>query len=347
MMAGLMARSRKRVPFEPTAEMPVVLLHGKEPFLLRERSRQLVDVLEAEHGEIEQFTYDGTKADLVDVLDELRSYGLLQRHRLVIVDRADQFLAGNEARRRAMESYVEAPVEHSTLLLRAETWRPGKLDKLIAGSGLVHKVEPVDHATATAWCGARARSRYDAEIEPRAASTLVELIGTDLGRLDVELSKLASYTGTTGPITTGAVAELVGLSREEQAWTIQSAILSGDSQRALETLHQLLNVSRHPEVLVAWAITDLVRRLHSASRMLHDGMTPGDVAQDLRLWGEARTRILETARRIEPDQLASLLRSCIEADRRSKRGFGQQARTLEGLTVLVTDRVGSAVHAAV
>ena len=73
--------------------MRIVVLRGRDTFLVREYTRRLSAVLEEVHGEMEWFEFDGATVEAADVLDELRSFGLLQQHKLVIVNNADRFLS--------------------------------------------------------------------------------------------------------------------------------------------------------------------------------------------------------------------------------------------------------------
>ena len=105
-MAARMPRtSSKTLDFD--ASMRIVILYGKEPFLIQEASQRLVTRLQDTFGDIEQFSFDGDSAGLADVLDELRSYGLIQRHKLVTVANADKFLS-REGHRPAAEGYVKS-----------------------------------------------------------------------------------------------------------------------------------------------------------------------------------------------------------------------------------------------
>ena len=74
----------------------------------------LEKVLVEEHGEIDRVVFDGETVDLASVLDEVRTFDLLMRHKLVIVDNADIFLAvkgtGDKSPRKAMERYAQLPV---------------------------------------------------------------------------------------------------------------------------------------------------------------------------------------------------------------------------------------------
>ena len=333
--------TRKNVPFVPTADMRVIVLHGDDPFLMREFVAKVGETLRERHGEIEQFTFDGNSADLASVLDELRSYGLMQQHKLVVLENADQFLTGQESRRRSLEAYVEAPVDDATLVMRCETWRPSKLDKLVKAHGLVHAVQPPDEATAIKWCIARCSKRFDTTIEPDAARALVGRIGNNLDRLNTELGKLAAFAGSGRSIGMADIVEMVGLSREEEAWAIQSAVLSGDPGAALKSLRELLTVSNRPETLVTWSVNDLLRKLHGAAQLLHQGVSPRDASSRLKLWGKEVNLILQLAERRPPEVFAQLLRASLESDWRTKRGYGNVRRNLEAITVRVTDSIRS------
>jgi DNA polymerase III subunit delta len=323
-----------------SASMRVVVLHGGESFIIRERSRELARLLEGAYGGCEQFSFDGTTVPLSTVLDELRSYGLMQRHKLVILDNAEQFLARADSHRPAMESYVAAPVAEATLLLRAETWRPGNLDKAIAKvGGTILKCEPPSEDKAVGWCMVRCSKRYQCTIEPDAAGLLVQRTGPHLGRLDCELAKMAAFIRPGGAITRDVVAELTRPSREEEAWGIQAAILSGSPPLALGKLRDLLDVSRVEIVPLMWSVIDLIRKLHAGARMLRQGEHEATVARQLRLFGSGRGPILAVAQRVEPDRLAGLMARAIDADHRCKSGRGDPRRTLEGLTLLVTDEI--------
>jgi DNA polymerase-3 subunit delta len=344
-----MARSRSAAP-PLTAAQRIVLLRGPDAYLRREHTRRLVEALEAEHGSIGQFAFDGAAVEPAVVLDELRSYGLLQEHKLVILDNADEFLVapdnvpkGVRTARQLMEQYAEAPVDSATLLLRANTWRPGKLDKAIEkGGGAIIKCDAPSAREAVGFCTGRCSKRYDCTIEPAAAQLLVDRTGCELARLDQELGRLAAFVGSGGTITTETIRDQVGLSREEKAWVVQEALLSGSAAEAVGKVRELLQISRQPEQLVLWAITDLLRKLHAASRLMAQGLDGGSIAKRLRLFGGGQRALLAAAGNVEARRWAQLLQVSIETDRRSKRGYGSTPRSIEALAVQIADTMGCA-----
>lgn len=321
--------------------MRIVILRGPDRYRMQEVTAQLVAVLREAHGEIEQFTFEGDRVEVAVVLDELRSYGLLQQHKLVIVDRADQLLAaqgddgGRKTPRELLERYAAAPVDSATLLLRSEKWRPGRLDKIVAKIGAIVKCDPPDQRSAVEFVLRRCPEAHGTAIDRDAATLLVDRIGPQLARLDTEMGKLAAYVGDAERIDATAVREMVGQSREEQAWEIQSALLSGRAATALGKLRELVDVSRQPEVLLMWSMMDLLRKLHAAARGLREGVSPGALAKELKLWGPARTTVLDTARRVDPAVLAELLASAVDTDRRTKTGLASAPVVLELLAVRI------------
>lgn len=342
-----------RSPYTPPKFDPahrIVALRGKDAFLMREYTRRLSAMLEDSYGEIEWFTFEGSSTSAADVLDELRSFGLLQQHKLVIVEQAEAFLAsaagakGPSRTRRLLEEYAQNPVPDATLLLKAETWKAGKLDKLIASTGLMHKVD-LDEATdlpfATKWCVGRTAKAHEATIEETAVTLLLKRIGLDFGRLDSELGKLASLVGTGGTISRQHVIEMTGISREEQAWAIQEAVLSGRSETALATLRELQDVSRQPTELILWSLIDLLRKLHATAAMQAQGVPVSDICRKQRLFGSSRTPVLRLAGQIETAAFASLLRSVLREVHGIRSGYGQSGRTLERMTIRIADTLNS------
>ena len=329
------------MPAGPDASHRIVVLHGKDSYLKVEWTRMLRESLEAAHGTVDEFRFDGAAASLATVLDELRSWGLMGGHKLVIVDSAEAFM-GAEDRRRAMERYAESPMAESTLLMRAPTWRPGNFDKMVAKVGVVLKCEPPSSADALRWVIARAEKRHGVPIEQPAAALLVDLIGADLARLDSELGKLALGAAAGKPITRDLVVDFVGASKEEEAWRIQNAVLTGDVQAALEELNQLLRVSRAAEVQLNWSLVDLARKVHDAARLKAGGMPESAIPGAIRHFGSDPGPLLRWAWRLGPAGAGALLRAAVETDMRMKSGGAPEpSRTVEGLTAVLATSAGT------
>ncbi len=323
------------------ASVRIAVLYGKEEYLQREFTAKLKTAVEEAHGEVDVLRFDGETAAVADVLDECRSFGLMTQAKLVVVDKADQFVKGDS--RPLIERYAEHPSEAATLVLRSEVWHKGKLDKLIeAGGGIVHKCDSASVQQAVGFAIARCRKRYDATIAPDAAALLVERTGTNLSRIDSEVAKLALAAGSGGAITRALVGELIGLSREEQVWDIQQEILSGEPARAVRKLHELYETARDPrdiEVPLAYALMDLGRKLTLIAAAQEQGENTRALAQEIRLWGDGERLVGAAARRAGLHAVARLFDRAVVGDARSKSGFGTHGSALERLAVEICEGV--------
>jgi len=254
--------------------------------------------------------------------------------------------------RELVEAYVNEPSSAATLVLRAATWRPGNLDKAVkSAGGEMIKCEPLDAHTAARWAIARCAKRHRAQINPQAAALLIEHVGTALARIDSELAKLAAAvddtaTGTPGAgeaggaeaqatarITADDVRAMVGLSREEDFWSIQRSLLDGDAKRALEHLGELLDVSRHDPVPIFFSCLDLARKLHVASCAIDAGAGPREAAKAAGLWGPAAEVVPHMARSLGQARCATLLHEAVELDSMSKSGRTEPRMALERLVL--------------
>jgi DNA polymerase III subunit delta len=323
-----------------TAQTRIAVLAGKEDFLQSEHTARLRELLEAAHGEVDTVRFDGLTTSIADVLDECRTFGLMQQHKLIVVDHAEQLV--KEDNRPLMERYADAPSETATLVLRCERWFPGKLDAKIHAVGTIMPCDHVTPAMAATWGIKRCEKRHEAVLERAAAEMLVDRIGVDLGRLDSELAKLAvaaaaaqGEQGGKPNITPAFVEMMVGLTREEEAWAIQETLLQGDPVTSLGHLRAIMDASRRDaHIPLSWAMLDLARKLHAASRGLREGANPWELGSKLKLWPEHRKEaVFAAARRVPPERLARLFRAAVEADMRQKSGFGRPERTLEMMAV--------------
>ncbi|MEM9167664.1 MAG: DNA polymerase III subunit delta [Planctomycetota bacterium] len=331
-----MARQAAPTTLKPDA--PIVVLHGKEAFLRLDYTQRLRALLLEAHGDIETVLFDGSRDPLADVLDECRSFGLMQQHKLVVVDQADQLVKADA--RPLMERYAAAPVESATLTLRCETWHRGKLDtQITSAGGIIIKCEAASPQQAYAWAMRRAPEAHGVELPRDAADLLIDRLGGDLGRIESELGKLAAASGGTA-ITPELVAELVGMTREEEVWSIQAALLERNHEATLLRLRTILeNTKGDQTVVTMFAAMDLCRKLHAACEGLSQGGSPDAIAKQLRLWGPSRDGILSAARRMQPRATAALLSMAVEADRRSKSGLGRADRLLERVALAIGSRV--------
>lgn len=316
-----------------TADMRIVVLHGKEGFLQTELSARLREALAERHGGVDTIRFEGASATAADVLDECRTFGLMTAHKMVVVDEADEFLSRGETRA-LLERYADAPSEAATLVLRSDRWNKGKLDAKIEKVGTIHKCEVDSDAKAIDWAIRRCEKRHGATLEADAARALVARVGPDLGRIDSELAKLSLLVGGSRPIGSADVATLVGQTREEEVWSVQASLLSGDAAQAVGHVRAILESSKRDQhIPLSYACLDLARKLHGIAWGLKAGGNPRELAGKFSLWGPAFDPVMSAARRGDPRRFARLLTAAVEVDHGLKTGGIDAQRGLEGLAL--------------
>ena len=353
-----------------SAQTRILILHGGERFKQDEHLSALRTAMTNAHGAegFDTVRFDGIAGARIvaDVLDECRSMGLMAQFKVVIVDNADLMLksddkeggdgddapepapvpAGSRARRggpvtlgprKLLEAYAVSPSPNAALVLRANSWRTGNLDKAVIAlgpAGAVIKCDSPSEEESAAWAIERATAVHNTRLESAAATALISAVGSDFGRIDSELAKLALAAGGRGePITEKLVASMTGITREDEHWGMQSRLIQGDAHEALEHLRLLLDVSRTDPVPIVWSYVDLARKVHGASRGLSQGIPRQQIISGLRMWGPTLDMLLAKATRIKPEAAARMLKAAIDVDAAGKSGQGDPRRNLEILTV--------------
>lgn len=333
-----------------------MVVYGPEDTLARDVLTRLRDALTREHGEIDEFRLDGASCELSAVFDEVRGYSLMGGFKLVVVEDADDFV---KKHRDALERYVDAssgggPVDHACLVLRPGSWlTTTKLHKAVlklpGGVGGVVKCEAPGRGEAVSWIATRAAEAHGAKLPRDAAATLVDRLGANLATLDTEVAKLAAMVVTTdakgrakaGTIDRALVEREVGRASEEKAWEVQAAVLEGLSRRdagpMLGMVRELVAVGGQPDVLVMYFVEDLCRKLAVAAAMRREGGNDATIGKALKLWGAGASSFHTVSRQIDEGRARRMLSLALEADARSKSGFGDATRNLEGLCVRLAD----------
>src|SRR5688500_4913226 len=116
---------------------PVYALVGEDAFLQLQR---LAAILKQLPPDAQRVDVDGERAELADVLDELRSFAMFGGAKLVVVRDADAFLTRF---REQLEDYVAKPSDSGTLVLRLNALdKRQRIHKAISQTGKIEDCCP-------------------------------------------------------------------------------------------------------------------------------------------------------------------------------------------------------------
>lgn len=258
---------------------PVVAIFGEDRWLKGTARRFIERAVLGEDDEAGPTRLAGKDAEFKNVCDELLTVSMWSPQRLVIVDDADEFVSRN---RSDLEKYAKKPAKKSVLVLDVKTWpKTTKLAKLVAETGLGIDCQALNGAELNEWMQSLARDQHGKTFRKDALVLLVALAGADLGLLEQELAKLASFVGERAEITAEDVRTLVGGWSAETTFAMTSALQSGRIDQALAHLDKLLLAGESTHKILG-GINYVYRRLIRAAEAARTG---SNLAQALRKQG--------------------------------------------------------------
>ncbi len=289
----------------PATPRPAYAIFGTDAFLTsRKLEALLCHLLGGDRDGTSLSKYEGDSAALADVLDDCRTPSLLAASRVVCVDDADKFVSEHrKSLEKFLQDIIEAPAKArkkdlpppppmpGTLVLVCRSWaKTTKLYKLVAKIGRNIECKPPKYRNGfVPWITDHAVQEHRCRMQSGAADRLYELVGDDLGLLNMELAKLATYVAPRGEIRLADVEALIGSSRVEKVFGITDAIGRRDPKTALALWEQVLSTDDKAEHRSIGGLRFGFVKLAEAKRMISQGATLADAQSKLRIWGDARS----------------------------------------------------------
>jgi DNA polymerase-3 subunit delta len=211
------------------------------------------------------------------VLDAARTLPMMADKRWVHLSAIEKLKAEAQT---ALVAYLEAPSPTTVLCLSGEKIdQRTKLGGRLAKDGRLFAFEPPRQNELAQWVSRRA-PRHQAKIDHDAAQLLADLIGVELGSLDMALSKLAVYAGKDVTINAEHVEQLVAPTRVHSIFELTDAIGARDAAKASGLLRNALEGGENA-LMVLGMIARQFRQLIGVKEMLDEGARNNDLASEL------------------------------------------------------------------
>jgi DNA polymerase-3 subunit delta len=310
---------------------PMYAIFGEDDFLRRQALDRLVTrAIGPERDGMAYVEFEGDSVELVQVLDEVRTASLLAPLRVVCVRDADDFIKGN---RDPLERYLKSPAPTGMLILVCRSWqKTTRLYKLLDEIGGNIECTTPKGAALPTWASNRAKEAYGCTLDSAAARRLVELVGDQLGMLDMEMAKLSTYVAPKQVISISQVEELVGASRAEKVFAITDAIARRDAAKALALWDQVIATDRQAPYRAVAGLAYGMRRLAEAKRLIEQGLPIWQAAKQISNWAEPEAVGRQLGRFSLP-QWRSYLVKLLAIDVGAKTGLGTVQSSVEKLVV--------------
>ena len=314
---------------------PVYALVGPDSFLQLEKLREVLRLMPKD---VQRVDVEGERAELAEVLDELRSFAMFGGAKLVVVRDGDEFLGRY---REQLEDYCAKPSDSGTLVLRLTSLpKNQRIYKAIDKLGGVEVCEPPKDLAR--WAAERARWAHQITLSPEAARLMVDLIGEDLGRIDNELAKLAiEHDGAKSAVGPEQVASSVAFQREQEMWDMTNEVAAGDVPGALRRWRQLVQLDTSAEFRAVTWLGMWLENVRKALALKRKGLGSFAICQQLRIWPrEMQDPFLKTACQLGERGAAAALDLLAEIDHQSKTGVGDAATNVERFILELATQAG-------
>jgi len=322
------------------------ILHGRDDFSRREELGHIRAALDA----------DGMLASNTDVLDGrvvtpdqltaiCDTVPFLASHRLVMVegllgrfDPPDRLHRGGGRPRRGpapelerwlgLAEYVQHLPDSTTLVLLDDELSPvNPLLEALRPQAEVREFPELKPGAVLQWILDRAEA-LGADISPKGADALRDLLGNKLWILANELDKLAAYAQGRR-IEAADVRALVHEAREVKIFALVDAVVEKRPPLALRMLHRLVDDGADFGYLLAM-MSRQYRLIIQAKELSLSGITSQEIGQQLDIRsGFVLQKVLDQADRYSLSRLKAAYKRLLEADESVKRGRYSDELALE------------------
>ena len=202
---------------------PIYFLMGEEPYYIDAISSYIEkNVLTEEEKGFNQMILYGRDVTVEDVVSNAKRYPMMSEKQVVIVKEAQDLSRTIEN----LDNYVNNPQKTTILVI---CYKYKKLDKRkkiyksIAKNGVIFESKRLYDNQVPDWIR-RVLAGNQYTISQKASQMLVEFLGTDLGKINNELSKLQLVIPQGTEITAHHIEENIGISKDYNNFELRNAI---------------------------------------------------------------------------------------------------------------------------
>ena len=228
---------------------PIYFLMGDEPYYIDAISDYIEhNVLTQEEKGFNQMTLYGRDVTIEDIVGNAKRYPMMSERQVVIVKEAQDLSRTIEK----LTDYAKNPQLTTVLVLNYKYKKLDKrkaLYKAIKKTGVVFDSKKLYDNQVPDWIR-RVLSGQGYTISPKASQMLVEFLGSDLSKINNELSKLKIVLPGGTQISAEHIEQHIGISKDYNNWELRKAIGAKDSLKAFKIVNYFSeNPKDNPMVL--------------------------------------------------------------------------------------------------
>lgn len=227
---------------------PLYLFYGGETFLIDDAVERIISkAIEPSNRDFNLEIVKGGETTYQEVVNKAQTLPFIGERRVVIVKDIDEIKAQGVER---LLEYCSNPSPSACLVLTAaEIDKRSKLYNTLSKKGIVVEFCNVNEKYAGFWITKKVKeSGY--RMGDDAKEYLLEVVGSRLQRLNMELEKIFTFKNNDRDITTDDIRLLVEDTKVEAIFTFTDSIGSKDIDGALKLLSKILNQGEMPVKII-------------------------------------------------------------------------------------------------
>lgn len=228
-------------------------LFGADPFLIESARKNFIRALkEANQGQIEAVTLDLDETSVEGFVNTAQSLSMFAPNQLLVVKGVMKL---REHQGKRLAQYFSNPNPRTVALFLAgdldRDQRKKKIFDILSAGTHVVELAPLEPHEVGEWMQRQAAAR-GCSIEPDAVRFLLDLQGTDLGRLQQEVEKALLYAGVEKRITLATVEAVSGFATGHTLFEFLEAIGAKNKARALGLVDEIFFTGKETGLAFWW-----------------------------------------------------------------------------------------------
>ena len=304
------------------------LILGPEDYLCRQAVRLLKDNLVNPEGQA--FDYSEFAAGDVSVdqiIEAANTFPMVSKRRVVLVNQAEKL---RDSEQDLLIGAIKTLPPRSTLILSAtELDHRKKFYRTLREAACVSEFPVLKGFALERWAESFAK-KQGYRISSASIKKIVDLAGSDLQSLVMELEKLLLYAGEGKNIPDSAVEDLVRGSRQQSIFELIDAVGRHDRGGALKSLSNLMGTGEHPLVIVTM-LARHCRQVMIAQECLQKRMPAAEIGAVAQIPHFKLDQFLRDARSADPSSIQDMFVRLADIDRRLKSSNADGRMLLENV----------------
>jgi DNA polymerase-3 subunit delta len=295
------------------------LFYGSDEFTASETLAALYEQIPPDLRSLNSSSLDGRKLKLDELARACEALPFLAERRLVVVSEALKHTKAGKARD-ALRDYLKQVPDTCDLVFveRGDVDKRSSLFTYLKKHGELREFQPRQGDDLLRWLGERAKL-LNARLDRQTARHLVDYVGNDSRTLVTELTKLATYVGSKGQITTATIDLLVQDHQEHNLFAFIDDLSLRRCDRALQGLRGLL-ADGQATTYILFMLMRQVRILLGVQELAASRLKPDQIASQLGQKPFVVRKAMEQMRGFTPHELLHMHDRLLETDHAIKTG---------------------------